>query len=171
MSQTYYKGTDGNFYPVGNQRNTANNFQKNNPFVASPNYTPQAQQQYKRSGAVYSKIRKGNFEGDIIVNAWRVTKAGLMQATVSPYNGQDGKGQEIVHSNGKSGNTPKEYQKMICVIKNSSLGTSQIYPVLMNLKTQVIVIQELSLCITPNGSGITRSGKRVTGYFGRNFKK
>jgi hypothetical protein len=171
MSQQYYKGSDGNFYPVGNQRNTANNFQRNNPYVAAPNHTPQAAPQHKRSGAVYSKIKKGNFEGDTIVNAWRVTKNGLMQATVTPYAGQGGKGNEIVHSNGKSGNTPKEYQKMICKVFNTSMGTSQIYPVLMNLKTQVISISELSLCITPNGSGTTKSGKRVTGYFGRNFKK
>jgi hypothetical protein len=169
-NQNHYQGGNGQ-YPTGNQRNTSNNFQRNNPFVASPNYAPQNAPQYKRSGATYSKIRKGNFEGETIVNAWRVTKAGLMQATVSPYNGANGKGMQIVESNGKSGNTPKEYQKMICCIKNASLGTSQIYPVLMNVKTQVIVIQELSLCITPNGSGTTRSGKRVTGYFGRNFKK
>ncbi|PWA08971.1 hypothetical protein [Flavobacterium laiguense] len=155
----------------GNQRNTANNFQRNNQYVAAPNYSPQAPPQHKRSGAVYSKIKNGNFEGEIIVNAWRVTKNGLMQATVTPYSGQGGKGMEMVHSNGKTGNTPKEYQKMICKVFNTSMGTSQIYPVLMNVKTQVISISELSLCITPNGSGTTKSGKRVTGYFGRNFKK
>lgn len=157
MSQQYYKGKDGNFYPVINQSYQA----------------PQQQQQkavYKRSGAVYSRIRKGNFEGDTIVNAWRATKMGLMQATVTPYSGQDGKGREIVNSQGKSGNQDKEYQKMICTIKNTTVGTNQTYHVLMNLKTQVIVIQELGLCITPNGSGTTRSGKRVTGYFGKNFK-
>jgi hypothetical protein len=132
---------------------------------------PQAQQPiYKRSGATYSKIRNGNFEGDIIVNAWRSTRFGLMTAVVSPYAGANGKGREIVNSQGKSGNQDKEYQKMICVIKNNTLGTSQTYHVLMNIKTQVIVIQELSLCITPNGSGVTRKGKRVTGYFGKNVK-
>jgi hypothetical protein len=168
MSQQYYKGKDGNFYPVQNQNQ---GYQA--PFK-QPYNNPQPQAQapiYKRSGAVYSRIRKGNFEGDIIVNAWRVTKNGLMQATVAPYSGEKGKGNDIVNSNGKSGNTPKEYQKMICTIKNTSIGTSQTYHVLMNIKTQVISIQELSLCITPNGSGTTKSGKRVTGYFGRNFKK
>jgi hypothetical protein len=166
MSQTFYKGKDGNFYPVQNQ-----GFQA--PFKQAYNQ-PQPQQQqapiYKRSGAVYSKIRNGNFEGDIIVNAWRSTKLGLMKATVTPYSGQSGKGTEIVNSNGKSGNTPKEYQKMICVIQNTSLGTTQNYHVLMNIRSQVIVIQELGLCITPNGSGVTRKGKRVTGYFGKNYK-
>ncbi|KLT70351.1 MULTISPECIES: hypothetical protein [unclassified Flavobacterium] len=170
MSQTFYKGSDGNFYPVGNQRNTANNFQRNNSFVAAPNQTPQQGQIFKRSGAVYSKIRNGNFEGNTIVNAWRKTKMGLMQATVTPYSGGNGKGLEIVNSQGKSGNQDKEYQKMICTIKNTSIGTNQTYHVLMNVKTQVIVIQDLGLCITPNGSGVTRSGKRVTGYFGKNFK-
>nr|WP_294931290.1 hypothetical protein [uncultured Flavobacterium sp.] len=162
MSQQYYKGTDGNFYPVRAQ---------NASFAPQRQQAPQAQQQqYKRSGATYSKIRKGAFEGDTIVNAWRATKMGLMTATVAPYSGQGKKGLEIVNSQGKSGNQEKEYQKMICTIKNTTLGTSQTYHVLMNLKSQVIVIQELSLCITPNGSGVTRKGKRVTGYFGKNFK-
>lgn len=165
MSQTYYKAKDGNFYPVQNQ-----GFQA--PYKQSYNQPQQQQQQpqYKRSGAVYSKIRNGSFEGDIIVNAWRATKMGLMQATVAPYAGAGNKGLERVTSNGKSGNQDKEYQKMICTIKNTTVGTSTTYHVLMNVKTQVIVIQELGLCITPNGSGVTRKGKRVTGYFGKNFK-
>ncbi len=157
MAQQYYKGSDGNFYPIQNQNNNSSQQNSQKPI-------------YKRSGAVYSRIRNGNFEGDTIVNAWRATRMGLMQATVTPYSGQGGKGREIVNSSGKSGNQDKEYQKMICTIKNTTVGTNQTYHVLMNLKTQVIVIQELGLCITPNGSGVTRKGKRVTGYFGKNFK-
>lgn len=156
MSQQYYKGKDGNFYPVQNNQRQNNNQQQ--------------QQIYKKSGAVYSRIRNGNFEGDTIVNAWRKTRLGLMKATVAPYEGQNGKGREIVNSAGKSGNQDKEYQKMICTITNDTAGTNQTYHVLMNLKTQVIVIKELGLCITPNGSGVTKSGKRVTGYFGKNYK-
>lgn len=136
-NQTFKQAADGSFYPVGNFRNTANNFQKNNPYVAAPNFTPQAPPMYKRSGAVYSTIKNGNFEGNTIVNAWRSTKLGLMKATVTPYAGEGNKGLEIVNSNGKSGNTPKEYQKMMCNIQNTSLGTSQLYPVLMNLKTKL----------------------------------
>lgn len=120
----------------------------------------------KRSGATYTKIRNGNFEGDIIVNAWRSTRYGLMTAKVTPYAGKDKKGLEIVNSESKSGKV-KTYQKMLCEIQNKALGTSQIYHVLMNLDTQVIVIDQLGLCITPNGSGHTRSGKKVTGYFGK----
>jgi hypothetical protein len=161
MSQQYYKDNNGNFIPVKNSNNNGNN---------------NGGAHVKRSGAVYSTITNKNggtsqFEGNTIVNAWRATKVGLMKAVVSPYAGEGKKGLEIVNSNGKSGNTPKEYQKMICTITNSTLGTQQIYPVLMNLKTKVIVIQELSLCITPNGSGTTKNGKRETGYFGRNYTK
>ncbi|KRD10500.1 hypothetical protein ASE21_12440 [Flavobacterium sp. Root901] len=166
MSQQYYKGKDGNFYPVQQNFQAPYRQQYNNP-------QPQQQQQqqiFKRSGATYTTIRNGNFEGNIIVNAWRKTKMGLMQATVAPYAGQGKKGLEIVNSQGKSGNQDKEYQKMICEIRNTALGTTQTYHVLMNLKTKVIVIQELGLCITPNGSGVTRSGKRVTGYFGKNYR-
>lgn len=161
MSQTLYKqGANGQFYPVNQNNNRSYN---NAP-------QQQQQQQFKKSGATYSRIKNGNFEGNIIVNAWRATKSGLMKATVAPYAGQGNKGLEIVNSGGKSGNQDKEYQKMICTITNSNAGTTQTYHVLMNVKTQVISIKELGLCITPNGSGVTRKGKRVTGYFGRNYK-
>lgn len=151
MSQHYYKGKDGKFYPV----------KDNAPTEAT---------QYKKSGATYSKIKTGKFEGEIIVNAWRKTKFGLMTAVVTPYSGQGKKGLEVVTSTNERTGEIKEYQKMICTIQNKSMGTSQTYHVLMNIKTQVIVINELSLCITPNGEGKTASGKKVRGYFGRNYK-
>lgn len=141
----------------GNNRNYGGNSRYNNNYNSGNN-----QQMYKKSGATYSKIRNGNFEGATIVNAWRSTKQGLMTATVTPYakNGGD----ELVTS--RKGN---EFQKMICTILMN--GQKSVYPVLMNTKSKVIVISDLSLCITPNGSGMTRSGKRVTGYFGSNFKR
>lgn len=129
---------------------------------------------YKSSGATYSKITyaksgrpesEQHFYGHFIVNAWRKVRGGLMLAKVTPYAGQNGKGLEEVHSE------KADYQKMLCTITNTQTGQSQIYHVLMNIKTHVIVIDALSLCITPNGSGTTRSGKHVKGYFGRNFKK
>lgn len=150
-----YRGNDGSYYPKRENRST---------------YSQENQNQFKKSGATYSKIRNGNFEGETIVNAWRKTKFGLMIATCTPYNGQSGNGSKIVESvNEKTGHV-KEYKKMICTIQNKSMGTSQTYHVLMNVQTQVIVISELSLCITPNGDGKTASGKRVKGYFGRNYR-
>lgn len=155
MEQAYYRGKDGKFYPARENKLS---------------YSQENQNQFKKSGATYSKIKNGNFEGEIIVNAWRKTKFGLMVATCTPYSGQDGKGDKIVESVSEKTGLVKEYKKMICTIQNKSLGTSQTYHVLMNIKTQVIVISELSLCITPNGDGKTASGKRVKGYFGRNYK-
>ena len=161
MADQLYKMVNGQLVPVSSSSSYGN--QQSTGLV-------------KKSGAVYSVIKNRNggnskFEGNIIVNAWRITKFGMMTATVAPYSGEGKKGLEIVNSNGKNGSTPKEYQKMICTIKNTAMGTHRIYPVLMNLQTKVIVIQELSLCITPNGSGTTKNGKKVTGYFGTNFKK
>lgn len=156
MSRNWNNNRNNNYNNNSNYQNGNNN----------NNSTPA-----KKSGATYSKINKGNFEGEIIINAWRKTKFGLMTCTVSPYNGKGNKGKELVTSTNRNTGEIKEYIKMIAVVKNTSLGTSQLYPVLMNLKTKVIVLQELSLCITPNGRGQTASGKMVTGYFGRNFKK
>ncbi len=150
----YYKaGTNSN-----NQKSNSNTSAKNDDT------------QYKKSGATYSKIKQGDFAGETIVNAWRKTKYGLMVAVVTPYKGANGKGLDNVESVNEKTGEIKNYQKMICTIQNKSMGTSQTYHVLMNVKTQVIVINELSLCITPNGSGKTASGKKVFGYFGRNYK-
>lgn len=153
-----YTDRNGQFRPLNNSYTNNNaNYSANKP-------------QYKKSGATYSTIRKGSFEGSTIVNAWRSTKMGLLTAKVTPYAGSNGKGMEIVESVNEKTGLVKEYAKMLCTITNASLGTSQIYHVLMNTKTKVISIPELSLCITPNGRGTTKSGKNVTGYFGKNFK-
>lgn len=153
-----YTDRSGHFHP--SQYNTQQNILQNN----------QPRQQYKKSGATYSVIRDGQFRGFAIVNAWRSTKMGLVTAKVTPYAGQDKGGLKFVESVNEVTGEVKEYQKMLCTITNASLGTQQTYHVLMNTKTGTIVIKELNLCITKNGSGVTRSGKSVKGYFGKNFK-
>jgi len=145
----------------GYNNNGYNNNRYNNNGYNNNGNNRSNQPPVKRSGAVYTVIKKGNFEGNTIVNAWRSTKLGIMTAVVAPYAGEGKRGLEIVNSE------KNEYQKMICTITNKTLGTSQIYPVLMNLKTKTIVISELGLVISQNGSGVTSKGKRVTGYFGR----
>ena len=101
--------------------------------------------------------------GGTIVNAWNKSRSkGLITATVAPYN----KSEELVES--KTGN---QYIKMIASVEFRKTGNKQLLPVLMNLKTKVIVIRELAMVITPNGSGHTSSGKKVTGYFGTMIKK
>lgn len=177
----YGNGSHNNWSPNRNGQN--NNFNQphygngsNSNWQGNRNGNNNNGQIFKRSGAVYTIISNKNgghskFEGNTIVNAWRSTKFGLMRAVVAPYAGEGKKGLEVVNSMGKSGNEHKEYQKMLCTITNATMGTHQIYPVLMNVKTKVIVIKELSLCITPNGNGVTRKGKRVSGYFGTNVKR
>ena len=103
MAEQLYKMVNGSLVPVSTSQNYSQ---------------PQTQQLVKKSGAVYSVIKNRNggnskFEGNTIVNAWRMTKFGMMTATVAPYAGEGKKGLEIVNSNGKNGSTPKEYQKMI----------------------------------------------------------
>lgn len=114
----------------------------------------------KRSGAVYTKMKNGKFAGYICVNAWRKTSGGLMTAKAFPVD-------EKVHTSEK-GNDFLRYAVEIAV---PSAGTSQTYWCLMNTKTQKISIDELSLVISPNGSGFTSGGKRVTGFFGSNFQR
>ena len=136
----------GNNKNFGNGGNTNNNNQGNNN-----------QQIYKKSGAVYSKISKGNFVGLTCVNAWKSSKMGMITCSVMPYHASN----EIVENS----NGTNVYIKMIARIEFPG-GVERVFPVLMNEKTKVIAISELSMCITPNGNGTTRNGKRVTGYFG-----
>jgi len=106
----------------------------------------------KRSGVVYSKIKNGNFKGGTIINAWRVTRNGLVTFKVSPYKGTK---QYMVDND--------EMQTMMCEVVNKTTGQSTAYPVSYNLNTKKIYLKKIGICITPNGSGKTKSGKYVTG--------
>lgn len=132
------------------------------PQIYAPTYQAPPQPP-KKSGATYTAIRKGNYVGATMVNAWNVSKSkGLITASVGPYN----KSEELVTS--EKGN---EYVKMIANVQYRRTGMEKLIPCLMNLKTKVIVLRELGMVITPNGSGRTASGKKVTGYFGTMTKK
>jgi hypothetical protein len=110
---------------------------------------------YKRSGSVYSKIAKGNFIGFTCVNAWKSTQNGLITVSVMPYHKSD----EVVDGEDNS------WFKMIARVHYPS-GIEKVIPCLMNSKTHTIVLKEISMCITKNGNGYTKSGKHATGYFG-----
>lgn len=154
-----YTNKQGHFVPFSGGGQSQNNYQGQPAQQQAP--------QYKRSGAIYSKIKNGEYEGLTVVNAWKSTKFGLLTCSVTP---NWKKSDDVVVSHGKSGNLDIEYTKMIATVMNKNMGTKTVYPCLMNNKTKVIVLSDLSMCITPNGSGVTKSGKRVTGYFGKNYK-
>lgn len=143
------------------------NFQNSGvPFKQNVNYPqpfrqPTPVMQPKRSGATYTKMRKGKHEGLICVNAWRKTRYGLQTASCMPVDGVEHIGKEKGHS----------FMRYVVNLSNTSMGTNETYWCVMRLDTKTIVIKELGLCITPNGNGVTSSGKRVSGYFGSNFKR
>ncbi|TPN88838.1 hypothetical protein [Aquimarina algicola] len=119
------------------------------------------QQNAKKSGAVYKKISKGDFQGKDIINAWNKSRSrGMITATVAPYYNTDYK--KPVES--ESGH---RYVKMMAVVTYQSSGQEKKIPCLMNMSTRVVVLQEIGMVISPNGSGHTSSGKKVTGYFGK----
>lgn len=116
------------------------------------------QQRFKKSGAKYSKISQGKYKGSTIVNAWNKSRSrGLITAVVAPYKG----------SKKYTTDKGKEYQTMIAKILYSNSGVEKIIPCSMNVQTKVIVLSEIGMVITPNGSGQTKSGKNVKGYFGK----
>jgi hypothetical protein len=116
----------------------------------------------KRSGAKFTMLKDGKHKGLYIVNAWNTSKSrGMITAKVAPYHASD----KIVTS--EKGN---EYVKMMASIFYKRTGQTLLMPCLMNQETQVIVLKDLGMVITPNGTGRTRSGKAVSGYFGTMFK-
>jgi hypothetical protein len=150
--------------------NKYNNNQYNGPF--KPNYgfqgpgyapnrttNPMREQLAKRSGATYTKMKNGPKEGLICVNAWRKTSIGLMTASAFPVDG-------VIHKGADKGHEFMRYA--VKIIINGQVNT---HWCLMRLDTKMIVLQDLSLVISPNGQGYTKSGKRVSGYFGSNFKR
>ena len=144
----------GNNYNRSPKRGFYND-QYNGPY--RPQYGPQPQYQQrhqtppKKSGATYTEIRKGNFVGGVIVNAWNKSRGkGLITATVAPYHKSD----ELVKSA-----AGKEYMKMIATVKYLKTGNEKLIPCLMNTQSKVIVLRDLGMVITPNGSGHTSSGK------------
>lgn len=159
----------------GNNRN--NNFSHNNyggnnqnwqgaPFQYPTNYN---MPKPKRSGAKYTIISKGNKKGLEIVNAFRFENNQLIKAVASPIGEYNDKGEFMgctIHKGAKMGNEFMRYK----VVVTQGMMTSTYY-CLMRLDTKKIVIQELGMVISPKGSGMTRKGKVVTGYFGRNFRQ
>lgn len=108
-------------------------------------------QRNKKSGAKYSKITKGTFEGLPIVNAWVKTKFGLVSIKVAPYSGTH----ETKSENGN------KFLNLIAEVKEGF--NVSIYPCIMNLRNNYIIINKLGLMITPKGHGVTKSGKVVSG--------
>lgn len=139
----------------------SNSYQGSQNRQPQQNFSQQKQLETKKSGATYTKMRKGKMEGLICVNAWRKTKNGLMTASAFPVDGHVHVGKDKGH----------EFMRYVVNIANSSLGTNETFWCLMRLDTKMIVIKELSLVISPNGNGVTSSGKRVSGFFGANFKR
>nr|WP_317631704.1 hypothetical protein [uncultured Flavobacterium sp.] len=144
--------------------NNNNNRYNNNNVYQNQN---QNQPIYKKSGAVYTKIKEGEKAGYYVINAWRKTKHGLITAFVTPYPDYDANGKFAgitVHSSERGNEYIRVKVQLVDGIKTEK------YYCLMNIKTKVVSINQLGLCITPNGRGVTKSGKRVEGYFGKNFK-
>lgn len=140
--------------------NSRNNSQNNN--------SQQQQRAAKRSGVIYSEIKNGKFVGMTIVNAWKSTSHGLLTAKVAPYD-KSVKGNSVDYVEGVNRQTGEinRYIKMLATVENKASLVKRVIPCLMNVKTRVIVLQELGYVITPNGHGVTSNGKKVHGYFGK----
>lgn len=166
-----FQGKDGKWYEEVKQPQHQQRHQNRNS-----NHQNNDNEQFKSSGVTFTKLKnksdtdKGKaLEGRFMANAWRATKMGLMTCTVMPYVGDGGLGLEVVTSY-KGETKEKNYWK--CIATVLYMGQSTTYPCLMNVKTHTVVLDKLSLCITEtNKAKPTRSGKMVSGYFGRNYQK
>jgi len=125
--------------------------------MAYNNNNRNPQPQHKKSGASYTKIRAGGSEGFYHVSAWKSSKQGLITASCFPLSAKD----EVpkIHKSDRN-----DFITYIVKVKQG-INVSTYFS-LMNLTTRKIYIKELGWIISPNGSGVTRLGKKVTGYFG-----
>ncbi|MGA9213421.1 hypothetical protein [Kaistella sp.] len=154
----YKKASWGNSYNQGFQKQN-NGYPNGGNFQGNGGYKGRPQTDVKKSGAVYTRMKKGKFEGQMCVNAWRKTKNGLQTASAFPVDGVEHIGAE----------SKKTFVRMAVEVANKELGISQTYWCLMQKESQKIFIKELGLVISPNGNGVTSSGKRVKGFFGKVF--
>ncbi|MGX1930205.1 hypothetical protein [Flagellimonas sp. 2504JD4-2] len=149
----------GNNNGYGNNGYQRRNGYGNNGYQRGNGYRNNNRPAPKRSGAKYSIIRNGRFEGGTIVNAWNKSRSkGLITAKVAPY--KDSK-EYTAKTSGKT------YITMIAEITYQKSGHTRLIPCSINKATKVIVLGDIGMVITPNGAGITSSGKKVTGYFGK----
>lgn len=121
----------------------------------------------KKSGATYTKIKDGNKSGYFHVSAWRITSEGLVKASAFPICDYDSSGncQGVIEHVGKeNGKTHVRYK----VTLTQGITVTKVYTT-MRLDTQKLVLRDLGLVISPNGTGTTKTGKRVKGFFGKNF--
>lgn len=134
-----------------------NNKNYNNKNYNNNNYNNNRNSPSKKSGAKYSKITKGNYAGATIINAWNTSKSkGLITATVFPYKNSK------IYKNSQG----QEKQTMMASVEFKNSGIQRLIPCSLNLVTKVVTLPEIGMCISPNGSGRTSSGKLVKGYFG-----
>lgn len=117
----------------------------------------QSAEQFKKSGASFNRINKpgAKYQGSYMVSAWKKNKSGLIRANASPI------GDERTSGSGKT------YQPYLVSITHMNTLQTTKYNGIMNTQTRVLVIQDLGMCITPNGSGKTKSGTVAKGYFGK----
>lgn len=114
----------------------------------------------KKSCASFTPITKGLSKGAFAVNAFKKTKYGVIKATAFPATTKT--------SESDKGNEFMGYH--VNITDMNTLQTTK-YRGIMNINTKVLVISDLGMCITPNGSGRTRTGKLLKGYFGTYHKQ
>jgi len=131
------------------------NYSQNNSYQYSSN----GGQSFKKSGATYTRITKGKMEGLMVVSAWKNTRTVMVKASAMPL---DSKSTESANGN--------QYIPYLVTIIDMNTLQKSIYNGIMNIQSRVLVIKELGYCITPNGSGSTKRGTRVKGYFGKFVK-
>jgi hypothetical protein len=145
----------GNNRNYGNNNNNRSNNNRNNG-----NNNNNNQDDSKRSWAKYGIIKSGDNQGLPYVYGYKLSKQGLIVAKVWPYKG----GKETNVS--QNGNV---FLRMICTL-TVGLGAPRLIPCLYNTSNKKVVLEDISMVISPVGSGKLKNGTSVSGYFGKNFQ-
>lgn len=140
----------------------------------------QSKKNLKSSYSVFAKIKQGQHTGRFNITGVKILKGGIaMIANAHPRTGKDGNLTYTVKKN--VNDTTERIKYKVTVYTTDRPHLKEEFFATYNPETQVLNIPDLSMCITSNGDGYLKKwdnnlktfveGKRVTGYFGRNYKK
>lgn len=145
-NNSFYNNYNRNRYSKGN-------YQSARPYYGN---NQNQQQQYKKTGFKVTQV-VNNGVTTFIGSGWKKTRNGLLSIYARPYK----KTKVSISHKGH------RHHNLFVEITNTTTGQVQKHSGMFNETTKYLIIEKIGWLCTPNGSGVTRSGKRVTGTITR----
>lgn len=123
----------------------------------------------KKSGCTMDQVKDDNGNPYKIMYGWNASKQGLMKFIAAKKKSVNSKGEKQANECSTKDGEVREI--WVCKVTFPS-KIKQLYTGFYDPIKKVLRIPDLEMTANPNTPvGITSGGKKVSGYFGRNFKK